>query len=219
MRAAPDAVELMPSRLRRSRRRARWRVVGVGLVLVGLSLLCCVGYEVWGTGLQTARAQSALRGDLAAGFPSRAIPGRADGFIRITRLALDVAFLEGVDPDQLAKGPGHYPGTPLPGSGGNVAIAGHRTTHGAPFWGLNILRPGDVIELQTRRGTFIYSVVWQAVVSPNAAWVTARTRVPSLTLTTCNPRFSSTQRLVVRAVQIYSGTPREFIDPHLQASG
>jgi sortase A len=182
-------------------------------------MLGSVGYELWGTGLQTARAQSVLRADLAHGFPSRAIPGRANGFIRIPRMALDVVFVEGVGPDQLAKGPGHYPGTPLPGSGGNVAIAGHRTTHGAPFWGLITLRRGDLIELQTRRGTFIYSVVWQAVLSPNAAWVTARTRVPSLTLTTCNPRFSSTQRLVVRAVQIYGMTPRGFIDRRLEARG
>jgi sortase A len=174
----------------------------LGLIVAGLSMLGFVGYEMWGTGLQTARAQSALRTDLARGFPSKPIPGKAEGFIRIPRLAVDVAFVEGVGPAQLAEGPGHYPRTPLPGPQGNVAIAGHRTTHGAPFWGLDTLRPGDVIQLQTRRGTFIYSVVWLATLPPDAVWVTAGTPAPSLTLTTCNPRWSSSQRLVVRAVLI-----------------
>ena len=188
----------------------------MAFVLSGLLLLGWVGYELWGTGVGTAHAQAVLRASLAHGYPARPIPGRADGIIRIPRIALDMAFVEGIGLDQLAEGPGHYPWTPLPGSGGNVAIAGHRTTHLAPFWSLNTLRQGDLVYLQTREGTFVYQVIWQAVVGPNSMWVTARTPIPALTLTTCNPRFNSTQRLVVRAIQIFGPTGHGFMDDRLQ---
>ena len=123
-----------------------------------------------------------------------------------------MAFVQGVDAAALAKGPGHYPKSPLPGYGGNVVISGHRTTHLAPFWSLDALVPGDQITLQTRRGTFLYRVQWTKVVVPDALWVTDRTDRPSLTLTTCNPRFSQRQRLVVRAVQIYAAIPGGLTD-------
>lgn len=175
-------------------------------------MLGSVAYDLWGTGVYTARAQSHLRQEIARfGFPVRPIPRHADGFLRIPRLALDMALVEGIEPEDLAEGPGHYPNTPLPGYGGNVAIAGHRTTHLAPFWALNSLLPGDVITLETRAGYFVYQVRWKRVLGPNEWWVTDQTVTPSLTLTTCEPRFSSTGRLVVRAVQTYGRVPGGFL--------
>jgi sortase A len=179
----------------------RWG--GSYLVVLGVSLLGYVGYQLWGTGIYTARAQSRISAEIRThGFPSRPVPGGAVGFIRIPKIGVDMAFVQGIDAASLAKGPGHYPRSPLPGDGGNVMIAGHRTTHLAPFWSIDALAPGDRIVLQTRKGTFVYRVEWVKVVLPASLWVIGKTRQSSLTLTTCNPRFSQRQRLVVRAVQI-----------------
>ena len=81
-----------------------------------------------------AEFHTALRHSRAA---SPKVPGGADGLIRIPAIGVDAAFVEGITDQALAEGPGHYPTTPMPGRGGNVAIAGHRTTHGAPFWALD----------------------------------------------------------------------------------
>jgi len=188
------------------------RVVAVLSMLAGGGLLGTVGWELWGTGVSTARAQSAFRAELArGGFPAHPVPGGAAGVLQVPRLHLDVAFVEGLTLEALAKGPGHYPDTPMPGIGGNVAIAGHRTTNGAPFWALGSLRLGDEITLQTRTGRFVYRVQWVKVVAPDDWSIIRQTSVPSLTLTTCNPWFSARERLVVRAVQIYGRTPGGFL--------
>jgi sortase A len=208
-----DSPPVVPSRARRRRTRSVLRWSGSYLVVLGISLLAYVGYQLWGTGIYTARAQSVIKTELRThGFPSRPVPGGAVGFIRIPRIDLNMAFVQGVDAASLAKGPGHYPRSPLPGEGGNVVISGHRTTHLAPFWSVDALVPGDRITLHTGRGTFLYRVEWVKVVVPDALWVTGRTPRPSLTLTTCNPRFSQRQRLVVRAVQIYGAVPGGFMD-------
>jgi sortase A len=204
--------QVVPSRARRRRARTVLRWGASYLVVLGISLLGYVGYQLWGTGIYTARAQSMITAELHThGFPSRPVAGGAVGFIRIPRIDLNMAFVQGVDAAALAKGPGHYPRSPLPGEGGNVVISGHRTTHLAPFWSVDALVPGDLITLQTRSGTFVYRVEWIKVVVPAALWVTGRTDRPSLTLTTCNPRFSQRQRLVVRAVQIYGAVPGGFM--------
>src|SRR5438552_9205647 len=137
------------SRRARRRRRARGLALGASLVLAGASLLGTVAWQQWGTSLATARAQSRLKAEFhrALAHPSKGghtdrpvLPGGAEGLIVIPAIHVDEAFVQGVALDDLAEGPGHYPGTPLPGRGGNVAIAGHRTTHGAPFWALDSLR-------------------------------------------------------------------------------
>ncbi len=100
----------------------------------------------------------------------------------------------------LAKGPGHYPGTPLPGQIGNAAIAGHRTTHGAPFYNLDALAPGDKILVQTLAGTYTYVVSRKPfTVKPTAYYVVANTKDAQLTLTSCHPRYSAAERIVVKA--------------------
>jgi sortase A len=112
----------------------------------------------------------------------------------------DDAIVQGVGTDQLREGPGHYPGTPLPGQMGNVAIAGHRTTYASPFYNLNELQSGDLITIQTVQGTFRYVVTENMVVSPSDSAVLDDTPDAELTLTTCNPRYSATERLIVVAV-------------------
>jgi sortase A len=201
------------ARLRARRHRRRWRTAGAVLLGAGLALLLAAGFDLWGTGVGTARAQARIRAEVRRhGLPPEPIPGGADGFVRIPRIHLDMAFVEGVGPDALALGPGHYPATPMPGQGGNVAIAGHRTTHLAPFWSLDELRPGDRVELVTARGRFVYRVLWVGVGPPGSDWVLGPTADPSLTLTTCYPRFSASQRLVVRAIQVSGPVPGGFLD-------
>jgi sortase A len=189
--------------VRRLRLRRVRQGVGVSCIIAGLVLIGTVAYQLWGTGIATSHAQAGFRQQIQTfGFPARAIPGRAVGYLDIPRIHMDMVFVQGVGAAALAKGPGHYPRTPLPGFGGNVAIAGHRTTHLHPFWSLDKVEPGDRILLQTREGAFEYRVIWQRTVAMNDWSVIKRTPVPSLTLTTCTPRFTSRQRLVVRAVQV-----------------
>jgi len=112
--------------------------------------------------------------------------------------------VEGVGVGDLQRGPGHYPQTALPGAPGNFAVAGHRTTYGAPFFNLDELVPGDEIRVTDRSGRqHTYRVTTQRVVGPPDSWVLGGdplgTGAPTLTLTTCHPRFSNAQRLIVFA--------------------
>jgi sortase A len=126
--------------------------------------------------------------------------GAPIGFLSIARIGMNNdAIVQGVGTDQLREGPGHYPGTPLPGQAGNVAIAGHRTTYAAPFYNLDQLRVGDPIVIQTVQGTFHYAVTQTSSVSPSDSAVLDDTPTAELTLTTCTPRYSSSQRLIVVA--------------------
>jgi sortase A len=187
-----------------------------------------VAYQWWGSGLVEHRDQARLRAELARELTGRRLSGPVTGIDRprppaaanrpvtapgipvpgdgqpvgtlvIPSIGVDQVVVEGVGAAQLAMGPGHYPGTPLPGQAGNAAIAGHRTTHGHPFYDLQALIPGDDIEVTTVQGVFVYVVVGQSVVDPGDTAVIGPTAEPTLTLTTCTPRYSAAQRLVVRA--------------------
>ncbi len=112
--------------------------------------------------------------------------------------------VEGVTLDHLKRGPGHYPQTAGPGREGNFAISGHRTTYGAPFYHLDQLREGDEIHVVDRQQReWVYVVQRQEIVAPTALWVIGEdpldTGVPTMTLTTCHPRFSAAQRMIVFA--------------------
>jgi sortase A len=115
--------------------------------------------------------------------------------------------VEGVSTADLKKGPGHIPGTALPGEIGNVVLSGHRTTYGAPFERFDELQPGDAVVVETRDTWFTYTVTGTRIVRPSAIEVTYpvpgdRGATPTrrlLTLTTCHPRFSARQRMVVSA--------------------
>ena len=125
--------------------------------------------------------------------------GEAMGRIRIPAAGVDWTVVEGVSPADLRRGAGHMPGTALPGQPGNSVISGPRTTYGAPFHNLDRVAPGDLITVTTVVGTHAYQVVQTMVVSPTEVWVTGQWQGSWLTLTTCHPRFSSRQRLVVVA--------------------
>lgn len=146
----------------------------------------------------------------AAAVPPGLLPaiGDALGVIRIPQLDLDKVIIAGTRRDDLRKGPGHYPNTPLPGQAGNAAIAGHRTTYGAPFGDLDQLKPGDVVEVETFQGTFVYEVLPQAgpdgvkghfIVAPQQVEVLNDFGDNRLTLTACHPKYSARQRIVVQA--------------------
>jgi sortase A len=118
-----------------------------------------------------------------------------------------VFVVQGVNDDDLRLGPGHYPGTVWPGQDGNAAIAGHRTTYGAPFFSLNQLKPGDdIVVTDTSGRIFTYRVTAPPrSVGPNDVSVLDPTPFAELTLTTCNPRYSDTSRLI--AVARLAGRP------------
>jgi len=126
--------------------------------------------------------------------------------IKIPKIGVDVVVVEGTTPAALKAGAGHYRGTPLPCEIGNVAIAGHRTTYGKPFNQLDRLGPGDKIALATPVGTCEYEVTDRApspnpfTVDPGNIAIVANTPGErNLTLTTCHPKGSAKQRLVIRA--------------------
>jgi len=126
---------------------------------------------------------------------------QGDGIARIVIPAIDVdeIVVAGVSRKDLQRGPGHFPDTPLPGQLGNVGIAGHRTTYGAPFGRLDELKVGDVIEITTFTGDFRYVVTEQLIVKPSDTYVVGPSPDAVLTLTTCNPKYSARQRLVIKA--------------------
>ncbi|MDQ1666485.1 MAG: sortase [Actinomycetota bacterium] len=196
--------------------RAGARGIGELLITVGLVLLLFVAYQLVWTNLEAERAQSKVADQIrerwrgAQGNTAEAFDGpevRGLGFLRIPRLGkgYSVPVVQGVGLDELARGIGHYPGTVRAGQVGNFAVAGHRATHGEPFAHLDRIRPGDVVVAETRRHWFTYVVDETRIVDPSDVWVIdpvpgepgAEPTEALLTLTTCNPRWASTERLVV----------------------
>ena len=130
--------------------------------------------------------------------------GQPIGRIVIPRLHLNMVVVEGTSEAQLAKGPGHYNAasgraTRLPGLGGVIAIAGHRTTFLHPFLHINDLKPGDVIKLVMPYGTFTYRMTSNKVVLPTDWSILKPRRYEELVLTACHPLYSASHRFVVFA--------------------
>lgn len=192
------------------------RGVGKTLIAAGTLILLFVVYQLWGTGLAESRSQDRLtkrftqqlsaptpssppgpRPDAAA--PPPAPEGEAVALIKIPKIGVEKAVVEGVGVPELKKGPGHFPTTPMPGQPGNSALAGHRTTYGAPFFRLDEVRGGDQVLVTTRQGRFNYEVTENKVVGPDETSVLDGTPDNRLTITTCEPRFSAAKRLVVVA--------------------
>jgi sortase A len=128
-----------------------------------------------------------------------AATGDAIGKIDIPKIGANFAVVQGTDGSSLEKGPGHYPGTALPGLGETVAIAGHRTTYLAPFRHINELHPSDQIILKMRYARFTYVVQKTQIVLPTALWVTKNMGYDRLVLSACNPLYSAAQRIIVFA--------------------
>lgn len=197
------------------------RGVGQLLITAGVVVLLFCVYELEITNLYTDQQQKALDKTLTNQWeqPPRTVhdPTRLAAYEEgkgIARIYLPTlgkrqvhVVVEGVSHEDLKKGPGHYPGTDLPGAIGNVVISGHRTTYGAPFNRLDELKPGDPIVLETQSFFFTYTVLATTIVSPDAIGETdhvpnqphAKPTQRLLTLTTCNPKYSARERLVVRA--------------------
>jgi sortase A len=206
--------------------------VGRGLVTIGILILLFVAYQLWGTGIYEAREQSRLKAEFAkelaaakakarqSATPTTTVPpvappdGQAVGIIQIPKIGVERAIVQGTSVQDLRMAPGHYPLTPLPGQLGNAAIAGHRTTYGAPFNRLDELAVGDPIVVATTFGTFHYTVSQPPFpVSPKEVSVLDATPNATLTLTTCNPKYSASQRLIVKASLDRSKSPKPAKPP------
>ncbi|HEY3142588.1 MAG TPA: class E sortase [Acidimicrobiales bacterium] len=211
--------------------------IGRTCITAGVLILLFVAYQLWGTGLHEARAQSALEdefaddlasagaastdgtdgvpGDNANARPATTVPpsppspdeGGAVAHIVIPAIGVDKIVVEGVTVDDLKRGPGHYPDSPVPGQPGNAAIAGHRTTYGAPFNRIDELSEGDEILITTLQGSFRYKVSEQQIVSPDQVEVLNDFGDNRLTLTACNPKYSARERIVIVAKLAEEPTP------------
>jgi sortase A len=208
--------------------------LGRTFITAGTLLLLFVAYQLWGTGIREAQAQDRLEDDFEvllddADAPRRAptavvtadpiapVPeGEATAMLEIPKIGLERRVVEGVSVADLKKGPGHYPETPLPGQQGNAAIAGHRTTYGAPFNRIDELAPGDEIFVQTVQGRFRYVVRdtddegrmlqdgegdgdGEMIVKPTQVEVLEDKGDDRLTLTACHPKYSARERIIVVA--------------------
>ncbi len=159
-----------------------------------------------------------LLGEVPSGIPSTVrlvgepepVHGEPVAFLRIPKLGVSEVVFSGDERPVLNKGPGHMVRTPLPGQPGNAVISGHRTTYGRPFFDLDALEPGDVIEVESAAGVHRYEVRESVVVPPNGIWVTDDRPGGWLTMITCNPRFSARERLVVFA-QMVSGPNFDYV--------
>ncbi len=226
----------------------------LGRVLIGLGvlLLLFTAYQIWGTSVQEARTQSGLRTQLQhetdndairnalaqesaldklptgppVAAPHSVAPAEGDpvGDIRIPVIGINQVIVEGTNTPDLRKGPGHYTGTPLPGQAGNASVAGHRTTYGHPFYNLDSVKVGDPIVVTTLQGVFVYDTTKSFVVSPSDTHGRHDVLGNQLTLTTCNPRFSATTRLIVQATLAHSqlfqntGLPAAKASPRLKSA-
>jgi sortase A len=124
------------------------------------------------------------------------LKGDAIGKITIPSIGVSEFVVEGTDTGNLRKGPGHYPSTPLPGERGTAAIAGHRTTYGAPFRRLDDLRPGQQIAVDLPYGRFVYRVQRTRIVDDQDLSVLRRVTYDRLVLTACHPLYSAAERIV-----------------------
>jgi sortase A len=214
--------------------------VGRTCIAVGVLILLFVVYQLWGTGIREAQAQRKLEnefeqrlGDAGVTAPDESAQGPAPttttttpgpppapvaegdamAHIRIPAIGVDKIVVEGVTLEDLKRGPGHYPDTPLPGQPGNAAIAGHRTTYGAPFNRIDELDPGDEILVTTVQGAFRYEVSDQLIVSPKEVAVLDDFGDNRLTHTACHPKYSARQRIVVVAALVGEAAPAANAPP------
>jgi sortase A len=188
----------------RQRKWARRSLSGASLVMVVVAVVM-LGWPFF-TNVYQARVQQRLdrqfvSPELEQAYKARAVDtGDALTRIKIPAIGVDVVVVEGTTMSALRAGAGHYPQTPLPCEAGNVAIAGHRTTYGKPFHNLDLLKPGDIIVLETPIGSCTYKLVSPpSIVAPTDTGVVGPTPVPMVTLTTCHPKGSARQRLIVQA--------------------
>lgn len=128
----------------------------------------------------------------------------AFGMVVIPKINLVHPLFEGIEESVIHWGPGHWPGSPLPGNRGNSVFAGHRVTHTRPFLDIDLLAPGDKMTFHLATGTFTYEVTDYLIVGPQDVWITNQTAEPTVTLFACHPKYSAKQRYVVRGKLVTS---------------
>jgi sortase A len=187
--------------------RAALRFIASVLTVSGVLLIADAGLTLtWQEPISYVTSlvrQNALESALADA-PDRVkegkpLPGDAIGKITLPAIGKSYLLVQGTDTDDLRKGPGHYDDTPMPGKPGTVGIAGHRTTHGAPFRNIDKLKPGDEIIVDTPSGRFIYDVEKQKIVLPTDLSVKDKVGYDRLILSACHPLYSAAQRIIVFA--------------------
>src|SRR4051794_13490528 len=151
------------------------------------------------------------------------------GKIDVPKIGLTAYLVQGVAVDDLKEGPGHYPETPFPGQKGNVAVAGHRTTYGAPFANVDDLALGDTVTVTTVQGTFTYEVFdpdpdpaagpqpWK-IVTPDQVEVLNDFGDNRITLTACHPKYDLSHRIVVTAKLKGTPAPTPPVTPEAAAA-
>ena len=120
------------------------------------------------------------------------------GEIRIPKIGLVHPVYEGVTLTVIDKGPGHWPGSAVPGQLGNAVFAGHRVTHSHPFRNVDKLVAGDEIIFVMPDGTYTYRMTKQEIVKPSDVWIVNPTPTATLTLFACHPPGSAAKRIVIR---------------------
>ncbi|MER7503659.1 class E sortase [Nonomuraea pusilla] len=196
--------------------RAVLRTAGELFITAGLIIMLFCAYLLWGTGAYTEQQQLLLQRELTEQHGDgqkllgRIKLGSAVAMLRIPKLGRDYryAVVEGVDTEHLKRGPGHYPGSALPGQIGNFVLSGHRTTYAAPFNEIGELERDDEIIVDAREARYTYRVTSKEIVDPSEVDVIAP--VPGkpdikpirayITLSTCHPEYSAAQRLIVHGV-------------------
>lgn len=151
----------------------------------------------------TAAAPSASEDDvrrLAIRYERSLAPGDAMGRLAIPKIGINPVFVNGTDwSADLSRGPGRYPETSIPGLGELTAVAGHRTTFGAPFRRIDRLKAGDEIVLELPYGTFVYQVVEHEIVDDEDWSIIEERPYETLVLSACHPLYSASQRWIVYA--------------------
>lgn len=174
------------------------------LLLVALAAIGYVVGSVGGAALyqdyESRQLDEVLRGATPAAETHRQpVVRRVLGRLEIPTLGVSTIVREGEDARTLQLAIGHIAGTALPGTPGNMGLAGHRDTF---FRKLREIDPGDVIRMVSVEGTYTYVVESTRVVDPDDLWVLNPTPEPSLTLVTCYPFTyigDAPERFIVRA--------------------
>ena len=187
--------------------RAVLRFVASVMMVSGVLLLADVAVTLLWQEPVSAYLANQHQGKLEKAFidpPQRVIrrqplKGDAIAQIRMPSIGVSEYVVQGTDLESLRKGPGHYPETPLPGEPGTAAIAGHRTTYGAPFRHIDELRRGEPITIDMPDGRFVYRVERTKVVDDQDLSVLDGVGYQRLVLSACHPLYSAAQRIIVFA--------------------
>jgi sortase A len=157
---------------------------------------------------QQSKLEQALVDPPQRVLEKKPLPGDAIGRIELPAIGVEDYVVEGTDTGNLRKGPGHYPETPLPGERGTSAIAGHRTTYGAPFRDIDDLSRGNVIRLDMPYGRYVYRVERTKIVDDSDFSVLRKVPYDRLVLSACHPLYSAAQRVITFARLVRREPPR-----------